>query len=736
MADRVTIDDMEGGMILHRAMRAGVMAIKSTGYAWIVLAFGVVVSFALTFTVERRVESVATARFESELRDAASRIQNRVKSYADVLYGVRALFDSKDVVSQRDFHNYVESLNLDARYPGFQTINFAQYVTADRKAAFEESVRRDTSLNGHGYPEFRIRPPGERPAYYVLTYVEPMEGNETVFGIDIAMNNFPINLRLLEMQQGRNELLSSGRLVQVRGADRHVGLAMRLPVYRRGQPIETVEQRRSAYVGSVGAGFRVRESLDPIIATTIPKPVQFELYNIGPAGTVVAPDRLIEDNFLYSSRTARPENADSSDSKGNAELTSLQGFQFGGRQMVIHFSAKRTAYLPSMERQAGVFVLSGGFTITLLLSALVYSLGRSRHKAELLAAKMISERQETERYYRDLFQNMREGFAYCAAVFENNAFQDLIYLEVNSAFERLTGLKNAVGRKLTELVPGIRDSDPDLLERFGEVMATGRPQQFDTYVQSLQMWLSISAYCPRSGHVIIVFDNITDRKRDEIELREREEQLRRALDERARLSRDLHDNTVQSIYAVGFGLEEAKRLIQKGEPGTAENTLSASIAGLNKVIREVRRHIVGPEFPLQDSRHLEAEIEGILKTARAAQRMTFRLETDTTALSRISPSAAQEVAKIVQEAVSNSLRHSRAKEGVVSLICHNGMVRLQIEDDGMGFNTLGLRQRGHGLRNIAARAQALSARLDIHSSPGHGTCVTLDIPVEVAVVTH
>jgi len=723
-------------MILHRAMRAGVMAIKSTGYAWIVLAFGVVVSFALTFTVERRVESVATARFESELRDAASRIQNRVKSYADVLYGVRALFDSKDVVSQRDFHNYVESLNLDARYPGFQTINFAQYVTADRKAAFEESVRRDTSLNGHGYPEFRIRPPGERPAYYVLTYVEPMEGNETVFGIDIAMNNFPINLRLLEMQQGRNELLSSGRLVQVRGADRHVGLAMRLPVYRRGQPIETVEQRRSAYVGSVGAGFRVRESLDPIIATTIPKPVQFELYNIGPAGTVVAPDRLIEDNFLYSSRTARPENADSSDSKGNAELTSLQGFQFGGRQMVIHFSAKRTAYLPSMERQAGVFVLSGGFTITLLLSALVYSLGRSRHKAELLAAKMISERQETERYYRDLFQNMREGFAYCAAVFENNAFQDLIYLEVNSAFERLTGLKNAVGRKLTELVPGIRDSDPDLLERFGEVMATGRPQQFDTYVQSLQMWLSISAYCPRSGHVIIVFDNITDRKRDEIELREREEQLRRALDERARLSRDLHDNTVQSIYAVGFGLEEAKRLIQKGEPGTAENTLSASIAGLNKVIREVRRHIVGPEFPLQDSRHLEAEIEGILKTARAAQRMTFRLETDTTALSRISPSAAQEVAKIVQEAVSNSLRHSRAKEGVVSLICHNGMVRLQIEDDGMGFNTLGLRQRGHGLRNIAARAQALSARLDIHSSPGHGTCVTLDIPVEVAVVTH
>ena len=116
---------------------------------------------------------------------------------------------------------------------------------------------------------------------------------------------------------------------------------MRLPVYRTGQPIETAEQRRLAYIGSVGAGFRVRESLDPIIATAILKPVEFKLYNIGPAGTAVTPDRLVEDNFLYSNRTAKSGPADSPDPERGAEFSAVQRFQFGGRELVIHFAASR-----------------------------------------------------------------------------------------------------------------------------------------------------------------------------------------------------------------------------------------------------------------------------------------------------------------------------------------------------------------------------------------------------------
>ena len=385
-------------MIVDRAMRAGVMAIRSTGYAWVILACGVVVSVASFYVINMRAEAMARLRFENEVRDAGSRIENRVRSYADVLYGVRALFQAKGLVSRREFHDYVSSLNLSQRYPGFQILNFETYVTAGRKAAFEAAVRRDASLNGVGYPDFHVKLPGDRPAYYVLTYLEPMQGNEGVFGNDIAMNNFPINLRLFEKMRDGNELSSSGRLVQVRGADQHVGLSMRLPVYRVGSPIESVEQRRSAYLGSVGAGFRVRESLEPIISQAIPKPVEFRLYNIGPAGTPATPDRLVENTLLYSKLISADDRGGGSVAESKDSFTAIQTFEFGGRQMVIHFLAEPGFYVETLGRRAPFFALVSLLTITLLLSALVYSLARSRRQAQMLAAEMTIDLNESEAF--------------------------------------------------------------------------------------------------------------------------------------------------------------------------------------------------------------------------------------------------------------------------------------------------------------------------------------------------
>ena len=66
---------------------------------------------------------------------------------------------------------------------------------------------------------------------------------------------------------------------------------------------------------------------------------------------------------------------------------------------------------------------------------------------------------ESEERYRSLFDNMLEGYAYCKMVFEDGEPQDFIYLDVNQAFERLTGLKNVIGKKVTEVIPGIRESN-------------------------------------------------------------------------------------------------------------------------------------------------------------------------------------------------------------------------------------------------------------------------------------
>ena len=100
---------------------------------------------------------------------------------------------------------------------------------------------------------------------------------------------------------------------------------------------------------------------------------------------------------------------------------------------------------------------------------------------------------------------MLNGVAYCRMEFEQGRPTDFIYLAVNTAFESLTGLKNVVGKSVSEVIPGIRESDPGLFEIYGRVAQTGAPEKFETYVQALQMWFAISVYSPSKEHFVAVF---------------------------------------------------------------------------------------------------------------------------------------------------------------------------------------------------------------------------------------
>ena len=93
---------------------------------------------------------------------------------------------------------------------------------------------------------------------------------------------------------------------------------------------------------------------------------------------------------------------------------------------------------------------------------------------------------ESESRYRLLFQNMLDGFAYCRMLFdEHGRPDDFVYLDVNSAFGRLTGLHDVIGRRVTEIIPNIREAHPELLEMYGRVARTGQPERLDINFQPL-----------------------------------------------------------------------------------------------------------------------------------------------------------------------------------------------------------------------------------------------------------
>jgi len=131
---------------------------------------------------------------------------------------------------------------------------------------------------------------------------------------------------------------------------------------------------------------------------------------------------------------------------------------------------------------------------------------------------------ESERRYRSLFENMLEGFAYCEMLFDDRGRPiDFVYLDVNRAFGKLTGLANVVGKRFTEVIPG---GNPELFERYGRVVLTGEPESFEIEIKALGMWFSISAHGAGKGCFVATFDNITERKRIEQALRQAEEKYR------------------------------------------------------------------------------------------------------------------------------------------------------------------------------------------------------------------
>jgi two-component system sensor histidine kinase DevS len=200
------------------------------------------------------------------------------------------------------------------------------------------------------------------------------------------------------------------------------------------------------------------------------------------------------------------------------------------------------------------------------------------------------------------------------------------------------------------------------------------------------------------------------------------------MEERERIGMDLHDGIIQSIYAVGLGLEEGLMDMAKTSP-EARSKLERAISGLNAVIRDIREYITDlrPKRFIFDN--LAVGLDMLIREFCVNTPISAEAELSEEAGRWLAPAAADALFHIAQEALANVARHAHATRLRVSLAQVGDRVMLEVADNGHGFEpSQQVTVETHGLTNMEERARAVSGTLNIASVLGKGTTVQVAIP--------
>ncbi len=224
-----------------------------------------------------------------------------------------------------------------------------------------------------------------------------------------------------------------------------------------------------------------------------------------------------------------------------------------------------------------------------------------------------------------------------------------------------------------------------------------------------------------TGRALEVFEVETEALMAEIE---RKNLL---LADRERISRELHDGIIQSLYAAGLRLEDAYHTTRESPDG-AERKIRAVMASLNQVIQEIRAYI----FDLQEIKEEGSLIQRLADLVREVRLNTmlevdFRVHGERCA---VLPECAAQLSLIAQEALSNVVRHAGARRVKVDLTFGAELLSLRIEDDGCGFEQQDvlLRRQGMGLRTMAERTALLGGAFSIETQIDGGARLTVEVP--------
>ncbi len=408
--------------------------------AAVFLVLGLLVTGVAGWTARDTVRDRRRQRFDVVAEQTRSAIERLLASHAEALFGLRSLFTVDPEVTRADFHDYVAGSDVIGRLPGAAALSFNRMVPGGERAAFEARVRRDTSLNGVGYPNVAVHPPGNGDALIVVEFVEPIESNEATLGFDLTSD---LSRRsALEEARDSGELAGSAPIRLVQGPR---GFLLFLAVYDgRSLPV-TPPARRRHFTGVVAAAFITARIIDEALGTE--SRVDFDIYDVG-LTVDPPPSDLRAATVVY-------------DGPRDVGAASAGGLQ---RRLDLNVGTRRwqIAAVPGPGFVAGVDqwlpweILVSGLALTLLASGLAVSFGRSRRLAVGLARQMTADLAEREGQLREANQRLiGSNERLMEADRTRTALLSVVSHELQTPLTSIVGFSNL----LVERPPGIETDD-------------------------------------------------------------------------------------------------------------------------------------------------------------------------------------------------------------------------------------------------------------------------------------
>ncbi|MGZ5286305.1 MAG: PAS domain-containing sensor histidine kinase [Flavisolibacter sp.] len=298
----------------------------------------------------------------------------------------------------------------------------------------------------------------------------------------------------------------------------------------------------------------------------------------------------------------------------------------------------------------------------------------------------------------------------------------------NKAAEEMLGKSRdeVIGKLLWDCFPGGKELN--FYTIYQQAFQMQKTIHFEGYYPPRDIWAEMSVF-PSANGLSIYFKNINERKRLERELMEQQRGLTAAViaaqeQERSLISQELHDNVNQLLTSA-----KLYGCLGRDGLGDVAAMMGKSITLMQTAIDEIRKLSKQLSVSFVGTTALEEALKDLIETVAASNQLTITLHTELFTSLRENENIKLAVYRILQEHLTNVVKHAGAKHVEVTLRQSQDKLTLVVVDDGKGFDTA-QKSEGIGLRNMRSRAESLMGIFSIDSQPGKGSTLFVQLPLQ------